>query len=178
MTSLFADASRTQQALRTFAATSAGAWLLSRTAHHLDRALARVTKGRKTLAGVLFGVPTVFLTTTGAKTGQARRVPVLGVPYGSFLGLIASNFGQAKHPGWYYNLKANPNAEVSIDGKPHPVRSRLATTAERDQIWSAGLAYYPGWRNYEVRAGERHIEAFILEPRNPTDFSTAEPETL
>lgn len=165
MTSLFADANRVQKAVRTFAASSTGAWFFSRTAHHLDRALARVTKGRRTVAGVAFGVPTVLLTTTGAKTGQPRCVPVLGVPYGSFLGLIASNWGQANHPAWYYNLKANPDAEVSVDGEVHPVRARLATPTERDEIWSAGLAYYPGWRNYETRAGTRHIQAFILDPR-------------
>ncbi|MFI6831018.1 nitroreductase family deazaflavin-dependent oxidoreductase [Kribbella sp. NPDC050241] len=167
MTSPFADANRVQKALRTFAASSTGAWFFSRTAHHLDRALARATKGRKTVAGVVFGVPTVLLTTTGAKTGQPRCVPVLGVPYGAFLGLIASNWGQAKHPAWYYNLKADPEAEISVDGDNHPVRARLATSAERDEIWTAGLAYYPGWRNYEVRAGTRYIEAFVLDRRVP-----------
>lgn len=166
MTSLFADANRVQKALRNFAASSTGAWLFSRTAHHLDRALARATKGRKTVAGVVFGVPTVILTTTGAKTGQQRRVPVLGVPYGSFMGLIASNWGQAKQPAWYYNLRANPDAEISVDGAAHPVRARLANPTERDEIWTAGLAYYPGWRNYQVRAGTRHIEAFILDHRS------------
>ena len=151
--------------MRTFAASGPGAWFFSRTAHHVDRGLARVTKGRKTVAGVVFGVPTVFLTTTGAKTGRPRRVPVLGVPYGSFLGVIASNFGQTKHPSWYYNLRANPDAEVSVDGVAHQVRAHLATPEERDEIWSAGLEYYPGWRNYELRAGTRHIQAFVLTHR-------------
>src|SRR6516225_2848305 len=40
--------------------------------------------------------------------------------------------------------------------------ARLATDSERDEIWAKGLEVYPGWRKYETRAGDRHIEAFVL----------------
>lgn len=43
--------------------------------------------------------------------------------------------------------------------------ARLAAPGERDEIWAKGLELYPGWRKYEVRAGMRHIEAFVL-PRS------------
>ena len=112
----FAEANRFQRAMRLFAASTVGSAIFSRTAHHADRAVARVTGGSRTFAGILTGVPTVLLTTTGAKSGKARTVPVLGVPHPAGMGVIASNFGSTKHPSWYHNLRADPACSLSIDG--------------------------------------------------------------
>ena len=43
--------------------------------------------------------------------------------------------------------------------------ARLATPEERAAVWEAGLEIYPAWKKYEARAGDRHIEAFVLDPR-------------
>jgi deazaflavin-dependent oxidoreductase (nitroreductase family) len=161
----FSEANGFQRAMRRFAGSSVGSKLFAHTLHHLDRGVSRLTKGRRTFAGIVSGLPTVFLTTTGAKSGQPRTVPVLGVPYGEGIGVIASNFGQAKHPAWFHNLKANPEASLSVNGEPHDVLARLATPEERAAIWEAGLEIYPAWKKYEARAGDRHIEAFVLDPR-------------
>jgi hypothetical protein len=53
-------------------------------------------------------------------------------------------------------------ARVSVDGDEWKARARLADPAERDELWARGLEIYPGWRNYVSRAGDRHIEAFVL----------------
>ena len=87
---------------------------------------------------------------------------MFGIPHREGLAIIASNWGGAKHPAWYHNLKANPEATVSIDGDTWRATARLATPGERDEIWAKGLEIYPGWRKYESRAGERKIEAFVL----------------
>ncbi|GAB1816659.1 hypothetical protein MUNTM_57030 [Mycobacterium sp. MUNTM1] len=104
----------------------------------------------------------VMLTTTGAKSGERRTVAVYGIPHPDGVGLIASNFGGAKHPAWYHNLKANPEATVTVGRDTWNTTARLATPDERDEIWAKGVALYPGWRKYEVRVGDRHIEAFVL----------------
>ena len=78
------------------------------------------------------------------------------------LAVIASNWGGTRHPAWYHNLKANPQATVSVGGETWHAVARPATSGERDEIWAKGLELYPGWRKYEARAGERHIEAFVL----------------
>jgi deazaflavin-dependent oxidoreductase (nitroreductase family) len=78
------------------------------------------------------------------------------------LALIASNWGGAKHPAWYHNLKANPEATVSMEGDTWHATARPATPSERDEIWANGLKFYPAWKKYEARAGERQIEAFVL----------------
>jgi deazaflavin-dependent oxidoreductase (nitroreductase family) len=148
--------------MRNFAATKAGGALLRPTAHHLDRLLTKVTGGKSSFAGLVTGVPAVILTTTGAKSGEPRTVALYGIPHPDGVALIASNFGGARHPAWYHNLKAHPQATVSIGRDTWQGTARLATPEERDQIWAKGLTMYPGWSKYEVRAGERHIEAFIL----------------
>jgi deazaflavin-dependent oxidoreductase (nitroreductase family) len=104
----------------------------------------------------------VILTTTGAKSGEARTVAVFGIPRPDGLGLIAFNWGGEKHPARYYNLKANPEATVTIGHDTWRATARLATRSERDEIWAKGLEVYLGSRKYEARAGNRHIEAFVL----------------
>ncbi|OBF08352.1 nitroreductase [Mycobacterium sp. ACS4054] len=158
----FAEANLFHRTMRRFASTPVGVALLRHTAHHLDRLITTVTRGRSSFAGVATGIPVVMLTTTGAKSGEPRTVAVYGIPHPDGLALIASNFGGAKHPAWYHNLKAHPEATVSIGRDTWHATARLATPDERDGIWAKGLELYPGWRKYEVRAGNRHIEAFVL----------------
>ena len=150
----FDDANALQRTMRTLAATKVGVALLRPTATHLDQLVSRLTDGRRNFTGIVTGVPAVILTTTGAK--------VYGIPHPDGLALIASNWGGAKNPAWYHNLKANPEATVSIEGDTWHATARPATPGERDEIWAKGIEIYPGWRKYEARAGERHIEAFVL----------------
>jgi hypothetical protein len=72
--------SAAQVAMQHIAATRPGAWLFARTLHHIDRVLLRLSRGQVTLPGVLAGIPVLTVTTTGARTGQRRPVPLLGVP--------------------------------------------------------------------------------------------------
>lgn len=148
--------------MRTFAATKVGVALLRPTANRLDQLITKVTGGRRSFAGIATGVPVVILTTKGAKSGEPRTVAVYGIPHPDGLALIASNWGGAKHPAWYHNLKANPQATVSIEGDTWQGTARRATPSERDEIWARGVELYPGWAKYEARAGDRHIEAFVL----------------
>lgn len=53
-------------------------------------------------------------------------------------------------------------AATTVGVAPWHTTARLAAPDERDEIWAKGLELYPGWRKYEVRAGMRHIEAFVL----------------
>jgi len=69
----------------------------------------------------------VLLTTTGAKTGQQRTLPVIAVPDGDNLVVIASNRGQRQHPAWYYNLPAHPEGTVTVGGASWRVQAREAT---------------------------------------------------
>ena len=159
----YARANPFQRALRRFAASAPGSWLFARVMHHVDRPVYRLTGGRHTFASLISGLPVAMLTTTGAKSGLPRTVPVLGLPTTGGLAVIASNFGQRHHPAWYYNLRAKPEGEVTVDGARHEFRSHVAQGEERARIWQQGLKVYPGWKQYERRASNRDICVFVLE---------------
>ncbi len=138
------------------------AWLLARTIHHVDGAVLRLSGGRTTAAALLSGLPIVLLTTTGARSGRPRAVPLVAVPDGPRLILIASNWGQARHPAWYYNVKANPRVSVTRDGQTRPYQAREAVGEERAALWARAVAVYPGYEGYARRAG-RSIPVVVLE---------------
>ncbi|HEY4826087.1 MAG TPA: nitroreductase family deazaflavin-dependent oxidoreductase, partial [Solirubrobacteraceae bacterium] len=104
----FENANAVQRTMRRVAASGPGAWVFARVLYRIDRPVYRITRGRHTFASLLSGIPVVMITTTGARSGQPRTVPVLGLPTADGLAVIASNFGQRRHPGWYFNLRANP----------------------------------------------------------------------
>ena len=158
------QANALQKVLRLFGASGPGSWLFARILHRIDRPVHRLTRGRYTFASLLSGIPVVMLTTTGAKSGQPRTVPVLGIPTQGTVAIIASNFGQSRHPSWYHNLRAHPYAEVVVDGAHRRVRAVEVDGERRAEIWNEGLRVYPGFRQYERRAPHRRISVFVLEP--------------
>src|SRR6185436_9918527 len=100
--------------------------------HHL---LLKVSGGR---AGwTAMDMPVLELTTKGRKSGQSRSVMLTStVQEGSALVVVASRGGDARSPDWFHNLQANPDVEVSLQGKPRQrMRARVATAAERERLW-------------------------------------------
>jgi deazaflavin-dependent oxidoreductase (nitroreductase family) len=159
----YADAGPLRRGLRRFAATGPGSWLFARVMHRIDRPVYRATGGRHTLASLLSGLPVVMLTTTGARSGKPRTVPVLGLPTQDGLVVIASNFGQESHPAWYHNLRAHSEGEVTVNGTTRRCRAVEAEGERRARIWEQVLRVYPGWSQYERRAAHRRIAVFVLE---------------
>ena len=151
-----------QRAIRRLIATRPVTWVLARTIHRIDAAVFRASGGRTTAGAVLSGLPIINLTTTGAKSGQPRCVTLVGIPDGERIILIASNWGQAKHPAWYHNIKAHQQVTVSTSGDARPYTARELAGAERDAAWARAVALYPGYKGYAERAG-REIPVVALE---------------
>jgi deazaflavin-dependent oxidoreductase (nitroreductase family) len=164
MTLNYAQANPLQKGLRRMAASGPGSWLFSRLLHRIDRPVYKLTRGRHTFSSVFTGLPVVMLTTTGARSGVQRTVPVLGLPAPEGLVVLATNWGQARHPAWYHNLRADPRATVVVNGATRNVRAVAATGEPRARIWQEGLKIYPGFSQYERRASHRDIAMFVLEP--------------
>jgi F420H(2)-dependent quinone reductase len=81
--------------------------------------------------------------------------------------VIASNAGHNHHPGWYYNLRANPIAKVYWRGWVRPFRAREARGEERAALWRMASNYYAGFAQYEQRT-TREIPVMILDPLGDT----------
>jgi deazaflavin-dependent oxidoreductase (nitroreductase family) len=140
------------------------AWVLSRTLHHLDAVVYRFTGGRSTFVSWITGMPVVMLTTTGAKSDRRHTCPLVGLPDGDRLVLIASNYGQHRNPAWYYNLRANPRATICFDGVTRDVVARELEGEERAREYERGIEVYPGWTTYRKRAAHRRIPVLELTP--------------
>jgi deazaflavin-dependent oxidoreductase (nitroreductase family) len=151
-----------QRGVRRLIATQPAAWLLAHTVHHADGAALRLSGGRFTASSLFSGLPIITLTTIGARSGKPRHVPLVGIPDGERLILIASNWGQARHPAWYHNVKANPKVTVTRGGQTRPYVARELTGAARAAAWARAVALYPGYRGYAERAG-REIPVIALE---------------
>ena len=159
------DANAMQRVVQKVAASGPGAWIFQRTLYPIDKWLHRLTNGRLTVPGAIAGLPVVMLTTTGAKTGKDRTMPMLGIPMDDDLAVIGSNYGQRSTPGWVYNLRAKPEATVAYGSRLVEVTARSATAAETERAYEAGAAFYGGFPKYRERASHRDIEVFVLEPR-------------
>jgi deazaflavin-dependent oxidoreductase (nitroreductase family) len=158
----YSDAGWFHRLNRWIGGTAVGARIYARILDQLDRLAFRLTRGRTTFAALVSGLPVVMLTTTGARSGQPRTMPVLGIPDGQDLIVIASNFGQRPHPGWYYNLRARPRATVTHEGARAEMSARLLEGEEYERCFQLAMQSYPGFAAYRRRAAHRHIGVFKL----------------
>ena len=132
--------------------------------HRVDQAILKLTKGRYTISE-LAGWNIIQLTTLGAKTKQLRTMPLIGVFDHEKIGLIASSFGRAHNPGWYYNLKANPRCRVAFKGTSVEYMAREAEGEEREKYFQLAVSQYGGYQKYKERAAHRQIPVMVLEPK-------------
>ncbi|WP_405860703.1 nitroreductase family deazaflavin-dependent oxidoreductase [Streptomyces sp. NBC_01515] len=123
----------------------------------MDRTVHRLTRGKVLLSAQM--LPGVILTSTGARSGQARRSPLACMPEEGGWVLVGSNFGRAGHPAWTHNLIACPDAEISWKGQEIPVTARLLEGEERAEVWKTALAFWPPYATYQKRV-EREIRLF------------------
>ena len=154
--------SRLRAVANTVGASRPGSWLI-RTLTPLDRRVLTRTNGRFTLLGPI-GAPTLLLSTTGAKSGLTRVSPLLYTRDGDRILVIGSNFGQAHHPAWTANLRAHPDAAVTIGGTEIPVRARELTGAERAAAVDRFIALTPAYAAYQQRT-DRDLRVFALTAR-------------
>ena len=131
-------------------------------APRLDRLVSRLSGGRFVVSQLL--VPTLVLTTTGAKSGLPRESPLATLVDGDSFYVVGSNFGTEKHPAWTANLLASPEAAVLFRGRRVGVRARLLDAEEKAAVWPRLLTVWPTYDSYVERSG-RDLRVFRLEPR-------------
>lgn len=104
-----------------------------------------------------------MVTMTGAKSGRRRTIPLMLVPDGEAVVLVASQGGAPTHPQWYYNLRAHPDITVERSGRSIPMRAELSSTEERARLWPICVEHYPPYADYQRRT-EREIPVFRCAP--------------
>jgi deazaflavin-dependent oxidoreductase (nitroreductase family) len=110
------------------------------------------------------GATTLLLTTTGHRSGQTRTTPLIFARDGDDFLVVASMGGAPRHPYWYVNLTATPEAEIQVRGDVHQVVARTATAAEKARLWGIVTAQWPNYDVYQSRT-EREIPVVVLTPR-------------
>jgi deazaflavin-dependent oxidoreductase (nitroreductase family) len=128
-------------------------------ADHVERYLA--TDGVD--GAVWEGAPCIILTTTGAKSGQLRRTPLIRVRDGDNYLVLASMGGAPTSPNWYFNMVANPEVTVQDRAEVHDLVARVASPEEKAALWPIATAVWPAYDDYQAGT-DRDIPLVICEP--------------
>jgi deazaflavin-dependent oxidoreductase (nitroreductase family) len=108
--------------------------------------------------------PSLLLDHVGAKSGTKRTSPLTYLRDGDDFVIVASKGGHPSNPGWFYNLRANPDTTIQVGSKRRPVHARVANPEERTRLWPKVVEIYGGYAGYQKRT-DREIPLVILEPR-------------
>ncbi len=121
-----------------------------------------VSNGR--IAGRGSGMPVLMLTTTGRKSGEPRTT-MLTTPLqdGGRIMLVASNGGDDRDPAWLHNLRADPQVQVTMEGRTVPMTAHVADATEKADLWPRIVADHANYAGYQAKT-ERDIPVVVLEP--------------
>lgn len=117
-------------------------------------------------ASTAFGAaPVVMLRTTGAKSRAVRDVPLAYFTDGDDVVLIASNYGQPKHPSWYHNLVNTPECELFAGGRSGHFVARATEGPDHDRLFALAESAYGNFEKYAASTeGIRKIPVLRLTP--------------
>ena len=135
----------------------------------LHNTIFRLTGGR--IGSNLFGVPALMLTVRGRKSGRLLTFPLCYIEDGGDWIIVASKGGDPKHPDWYLNLVANPQARIELRGRSVAVLAETVSAEEKARLWPRVVAVYPPYESYQKRAGTRDIPLVRLRPSAGTTAS-------
>ncbi len=108
------------------------------------------------------GSTVLLLTTKGRRSGRETTTPLIYGLDGDTPVVVASKGGAPEHPGWYRNLRANPEAEVQIKADRFRVRARDAEGEERERLWRLMNDVWPHYVEYQQKT-DRLIPVVVLE---------------
>ncbi len=135
-------------------------WLL-KTLTRIHLLANRLSGGR--LGNDLGGLPMCFVEMTGARSGRPLSVPLLHIPYGEGVLLVATQGGAPTDPVWTHNLRKHPDIAVVRSGERRALRARAASRDEKRELWPICEAAYPTFAQYRRRT-TRDIPIFVCEP--------------
>ena len=130
-------------------------------------ALYRATDGRIGHRLLVGFAPSLLLHTVGAKTGQPRTTTLSYAGDGNAYLVVASKGGDPKAPGWYFNIKKQPDLEINVGPRRFPVRATIVMPGDADyeRVWDiVNTNNRNVYRDYQTRT-TRPIPVVRLTPR-------------
>ena len=112
--------------------------------------------------GRFVGRPLLLLTTTGAKSGQPRTIPLVYTRDGDRYVIIASKGGSPTNPDWYHNVVGNPSVTLEVGGESFLAQATIAEGKERDRLYDNQAQQMPNFAEYQ-RKTTRQIPVVVLE---------------
>ncbi len=103
------------------------------------------------------------LTTIGRKSGQKRTVHLLYLKAGDSYVITASNAGRSRHPGWFFNLRDNPDVTIQVKGRQEKAVAEIAGPEKKRELWARLVKIAHMYEGYEKRSS-REIPMVILHP--------------
>lgn len=116
---------------------------------------------RTQVGGPFEGRPLLLLTTTGARSGERRTTPMMYIPDGERLLVVASNAGAPAHPDWYYNLAAHPHVTVEVGTQTFNAIATVTEGEERQRLWTRIVELYPFFTEHQAKI-TRQIPVIVL----------------
>jgi deazaflavin-dependent oxidoreductase (nitroreductase family) len=151
------------RALLALGTTRGFALIYRRLGPPLDTWLYRTFQGR--VSARVYGLPGLLLSTTGARTGVVRTVPLVHLRDGDDFLVTGTSFGRPNHPAWTNNLLKHPEAQIEVGPVRLHVRAALVDEAGFREAWPRFVAVSPAYERYLARSG-RVPRVFRLVPTN------------
>ncbi|KOX29505.1 nitroreductase/quinone reductase family protein [Streptomyces ardesiacus] len=127
----------------------------------------RANEGK--VGGPFAGGDLLLLTTTGARSGISRTVPLGYVRHEGALLVVGSNLGGPRHPGWYHNLLARPVVRVEVGTADFEALAVPAEGERREQLFAHAVRVAPGYGDYQARTS-RLLPVVVLERAEPEAY--------
>jgi deazaflavin-dependent oxidoreductase (nitroreductase family) len=108
------------------------------------------------------GTQALILTTTGRRSGEPRKAPLIYGEHDGDLLVVASKGGAPDPPGWFLNLEADPQVRVQVRDDVFTAHARTASAEEKPELWAIMIKEWPDYDAYQAKT-DRDIPVVVLE---------------
>jgi len=108
--------------------------------------------------------PLLLLTTLGRRSGEWRTTPMMYVPGGDRLLVVASNAGAPADPDWYRNLVADRRVHVELGTDQYDAIAVPLEGDARDRVFAGICEQYPFFLEHQAQVS-RTIPVVALQRR-------------
>jgi len=133
----------------------------------------RRTDGRVGGRGI-GGLPVLLLTVLGRRTGTAYTVPVVYFEHEGKHVVVGTGMGGTKRtPQWFRNLAAAGVGRIRVRDQNHDVDARVASAAEREELWEVICAGAPHCDQWQAHIGRSFPVAVLTHRPSPRSDGAA-----